>query len=59
MTADESPEASPDTSAGEGPDFADSSRFHAAAFQRQPVNNSTGPHFPSTPLHRLKSSKTG
>ena len=42
-----------------GPDFANSSRFHSAPFQRQPVNRSTGPHFHSTPLHRLKSSKTG
>ncbi len=45
-TADEPPEAaSNDTSAGEGPDFANSSRFHSAPFQRQPVNNSTGPRF--------------
>ena len=34
-----------DTSAGEGPDFANSSRFHSAPFQRQPVNRSTGPRF--------------
>jgi hypothetical protein len=34
--ADESPEeASNDTSAGEGPDFANSSRFHSAPFQRR------------------------
>jgi hypothetical protein len=46
-TADESPEAaSNDTSAGEGPDFANSSRFHSAPFQRQPVNCSTGPALP-------------
>ena len=44
---------------GYGPDFANSSRFHSAPFQRQPVNRSTGPRFHSTPLHRLKSSKTG
>ena len=42
-----------------GPDFADSSRFHSAPFQRQPVNRSTGPRFHSPPLHRLKSPKTG
>ena len=42
-----------------GPDFADSSRFHSAPFQRQPVNRSTGPRFHSAPLHRLKSSRTG
>jgi hypothetical protein len=42
-----------------GPDFANSSRFHSAPFQRQPVNRSTGPRFHSAPLHRLKSSKTG
>jgi len=59
-TADESLEAvSTDTSAGEGPDFANSSRFHSAPLQRQPVNRSTGPRFHSAPLHRLKSSKTG
>ena len=35
-TADESPEAaSTDTSAAEGPDFANSSRFHSAPFQRR------------------------
>jgi hypothetical protein len=42
-----------------GPDFANSSRFHSAPFQRQPVNRSTGLHFHCTPLHRLKSPKTG
>ena len=42
-----------------GPDFANSSRFHSAPFQRRPVNRSTGPRFHSAPLHRLKSSKTG
>jgi hypothetical protein len=42
-----------------GPDFANSSRFHAAPFQRQPVNLSTGPRFHSTPFHRFKSPKTG
>ena len=41
-----------------GPDFANSSRFHSAPFQRQPVNRSPGPRFHSTPFHRLKSSKT-
>ena len=30
---------------GKGPDFANSSRFHFALFQRQPVNRSTGPRF--------------
>ncbi len=46
LSADESPEAaSNDTSAGEGPDFANSGRFRAAPFQRQPVNHSTGPRF--------------
>jgi len=30
---------------GKGPDFANSSRLHAAPFQRQPVNDSTGPRF--------------
>ena len=30
-----------------GPDFANSSRFHSAPFQRQPVNRSTGPRFHS------------
>jgi hypothetical protein len=60
LNADESPEAaSTDTSAGWGPDFADSSRFHSAPFQRRPVNRSTGPRFHSAPFHRLKSSKTG
>jgi len=59
-TADESPKAaSNDTSAGEWPDFANSSRFHSAPFQRRPVNRSTGPRFHSTPFHRLKSPKTG
>ena len=48
-----------DTSAGEGPDFANSSRFQSAPFQRQPVNRSTGPRFHPAPLHRLKPSKTG
>jgi hypothetical protein len=42
-----------------GPDFADSSRFHSVPFQRQPVNRSTGSRFHFTPLHRLKSPKTG
>ena len=42
-----------------GPDFANSSRFHSAPFQRRPVNHSTGPRFHSSPFHRLKSSKTG
>ena len=41
------------------PDFANSSRFHAAPFQRRPVNVSTGLRFHSSPFHRLKSSKTG
>jgi hypothetical protein len=60
LTADESQKAAfNDTSAGEGPDFADSSRFRSAPFQRRPVNRSTGPRFHSTPFHRLKSSKTG
>ncbi len=27
------------------PDFANSSRFHSAPFQRRPVNRSTGPRF--------------
>ena len=59
-TADESPEAaSTDTSAGEGPDFANSSRFHSAPFQRRPANRPTGPRFHSTPLHRLELSKIG
>ena len=44
---------------GKGPDFANSSRFHSAPFQRRPVNRSTGPRFHSAPLHRLKSPKTG
>ena len=45
-TADESPEAaSNDTSVPLGPDFANSSRFHSAPFQRRPVNRSTGPRF--------------
>jgi hypothetical protein len=58
--ADESPEGVPPTHRLRiGPDFANSSRFHAAPFQRQPVNLSTGPRFHSAPLHRLKSSKTG
>ena len=48
-----------DTSAGEGPDFANSSRFRAAPFQRRPVNLSTGPRLHSAPFHRLKLSKTG
>jgi len=30
---------------GKPPDFANSSRFHSAPFQRQPVNRSTGPRF--------------
>jgi len=41
------------------PDFANSSRFHSAPFQRQPVNRSTGPRFHCAAFHRLKSSKTG
>ena len=46
LAADESPKAAfNDTSAGLGPDFADSSRFHSAPFQRRPVNHSTGPRF--------------
>jgi len=60
LTADESPEGVPPTHRlGMGPDFANSSRFHSAPFQRRPVNRSTGPRFHSTALHRLKSSKTG
>jgi hypothetical protein len=42
-----------------GPDFANSSRFHSAPFQRQPVNRSTGPRLHYAAFHRLKSSKTG
>jgi len=58
--ADESPEGVPPTHRlGKGPDFANSSRFHSAPFQRRPVNRSTGPRFHFAPLHRLKSSKTG
>jgi hypothetical protein len=60
LTADESPEGVPPTHRlTRWPDFANSSRFHYAPFQRRPVNRSTGPRFHSTPLHRLKSSKTG
>jgi hypothetical protein len=33
---------------GMGPDFANSSRFRSAPFQRRPVNRSTGPRFHST-----------
>ena len=51
--------ASNDTSACFGPDFANSSRFRSAPFQRRPVNRSTGPRFHSMPFHRLKSPKTG
>ena len=42
-----------------GPDFANSSRFHSAPFQRRPVNLSTGPRFHCSPFHRLKSPKIG
>ena len=42
-----------------GPDFANSSRFHFAPFQRRPVNHSTGPRIHSAAFHRLNSSKTG
>ena len=60
MTADESPEGVPPTHRrGKGPDFANSSRFHSAPFQRRPVNLSTGPRFHAAPFHRLKSPKTG
>jgi len=50
---------SPTHRLGEGPAFANSSRFHSASFQRQPVSDSTGPRLHSTPLHRLKSSNLG
>jgi hypothetical protein len=58
--ADESQTPSPPRPIGcGGPDFANSSRFHSAPFQRRPVNRSTGPRFHSAPFHRPESSKTG
>jgi hypothetical protein len=46
-----------------GPDFANSSRFHSAPFQRRqrpaPPARASIPRLHSAPLHRLKSSKTG
>jgi hypothetical protein len=42
-----------------GPDFAFSSRFHSAPFQRRPVTSATGSRSHSAPLPRLQSPKTG